>query len=297
MESNYSFVEGCYRYCHAGYRSHKLSEPAVKRLDEFNQSVKGTFYQVGVRHVADEFRPLVLENIGLTFPRIQHNADFFVGAAGRVRNLVQHLGVHIIVFDECVELVGTELAAKVGFQTCQFCLAQKAVFICLGKACDSLHRIYKSSGSLCSLHRVLCINPEGVIEAVYLILCPRNTVFDFRLGVADDVQNQCAKSRRSLCAGLLGNCCDRAECCHEFINGHIRHRCNVRNNREAFSHLLNGSGIVVFNLVGFVENIVEFFNIALHLVRRIGRKNELVRNIRGHVADELRLRCQLCHVF
>ena len=76
--------------------------------------VQNSFNEVGVNGVGDKLRPGVLEDVGLGFPGVQHDADFSIGAPGALRSFVQHLLHHVEVLDQGSQLVGTELAAQAG---------------------------------------------------------------------------------------------------------------------------------------------------------------------------------------
>ena len=136
--------------------------------------------------------------ICLGFPARQHHADFLIRTSCRRSHLIEHFGVHVVIFDERVELVRAKLASKLCLDLGQLCLRQNVVLIRLCKRRNGLHRIDDFSRRICGLHRVLRIDPENVVQSLDFLLRPCHAVLDFCLGIADDVEDQRAERRRRL---------------------------------------------------------------------------------------------------
>ena len=268
----------------------------VRKVHDCRGKVQNTFDKVGVNSVGDKLRPGVLEDVGLGFPSVQHDADLLVGASGALRSLVQHLLHHVEVLDKSGQLVGAQLSTQAGKDFKEFSLIDETFLAGLGERGDGLHRVHDGPGCFRCRERVFCIYLKDTVQGLHGFLRDFDSVLILADG-SEDVQYQCAEGGGSLGAGLLRYGSNSAEGGDGLLKGHSRLRRNAGYDGHTRRQLFDAGSVVVLDDVCGVQRLVQSGDVAVHFPRRVGSDQELVGDCRGNVTNELRLGGNLRKLF
>ena len=183
----------------------------------------------------------------------------------------------------------TELAADVGNHFGQFRLGENAVLNGLRETGDGPHRVDDLAACLCRVVGVLCVELDNVPQARNFAGSPGYAFFDFRLGVAHDIQKNCAQCSGCFCTASLSYRSNRTDTGGKLVHADVHLRGDGGDDAHALGYALDGSCKFVVDLVHSVEDCAQFFHVSAILIRRVHRQKELLCHVCRSVAHDLRL--------